>query len=97
MSFRTVTTFVLAVVALFGALTGIVIEEASADQIEPTTSDVVKVNVVYAEPMPTHDTPNRQYFETNDGASYRYVGYRACVRDGAVPTRVCRTVFWYAR
>ena len=41
--------------------------------------------------------PSRHYFETNDGAAYRYKGHAACVNAHEVPLRICRRVFTYAR
>ena len=65
--------------------------------IETADRTVDRVEVTYAEPVPTDRFPNRHYFETNDGAAYRYGTYGICTRAGDVPNRVCRTVFWYAR
>jgi hypothetical protein len=41
--------------------------------------------------------PRRTFFETNDGAAYRYGTNGQCERADAVPNRVCHTVFFYAR
>lgn len=66
-------------------------DSATAEQIEPA-----RVEVVYAEPVPNDRFPNRTYFELSDGSTYRFVTYRACTKSD-LPTRVCKTVFWYAR
>jgi hypothetical protein len=70
---------------------------AHAVQVEAPETTVSRVEVVYAEPVPTERHPRRHYFETNDGAAYRYITYGTCSRADLVPDRVCRTVFWYAR
>lgn len=93
---RALIAFIVVALAT-AAILALSMTDARADQIEPATSDVVKVQVTYAEPMPHKASQNRHYFETNDGAAYRYVNYKRCALDNAVPNRVCRTVFWYAR
>lgn len=70
---------------------------ADAARIEAPDREVKRIEVTYAEWVGTDKHPNRHYFETNDGATYRYKGYRACADAHEVAPRVCRTVFWYAR
>lgn len=70
---------------------------ADAARIEAPDREVKRVQVTYAEWVGSDRYPNRHYFETNDGAAYRYKGYRACADAHEVAPRICRTVFWYAR
>lgn len=85
--------YVLAATLMFA----LPMHKADAVQIEPADTTVERVEVTYAEPVPTKRFGNRYYFETNDGAAYRYVTYGTCARADLVPNHVCRTVFWYAR
>lgn len=71
--------------------------KAGAATVEAPDREVKRIEVRYTEPVPTSRFPNRRYFETNDGAAYRYGTYGQCDRADAVANRVCRTVFWYAR
>ena len=66
-------------------------------QVEEGDRHVRRLNVTYAEPMPTPRFGARHYFETNDGAAYRYVTGGSCERANLVPNRICHTVVWYAR
>jgi hypothetical protein len=87
-----VTMSTIALVLPIGTL-----PDAEAAQIESPTRTVERITVTYAEHTGTARYPNRHYFETNDGAAYRYKGYRACANAHEVAPRICRTVFWYAR
>lgn len=71
--------------------------DADAARIEAPDREVERIEVTYAEWVGTDKHPNRHYFETNDGATYRYKGHAACADAHEVPVRICRTVFWYAR
>lgn len=71
--------------------------QGHAAQIESPDREVKRVQVTYSEWVGSHRYPNRHYFETNDGATYRYKGYRACANAHEVAPRICRTVFSYAR
>ncbi len=87
----------LAALTLGALLTYAPAPAANAGQIEAPDRSMSRVDVTYAEPVPTNRFPSRTYFETNDGAAYRYVTYGSCARSDTVPNRVCQTVFWYAR
>ncbi len=71
--------------------------DAHADQIEPASRTVERVEVTYAEPIPTPAHKTRAYFELNDGSAWVYVNYLRCAGANKVPNRACQTVFWYAR
>lgn len=70
---------------------------AVAGQIEEADRTVERLEVRYAEPVPTKRHPYRAYFELNDGSSFRYLNSRVCMAGDKVPDRICKTVFWYAR
>lgn len=70
---------------------------AHAVQVESPVRTVDRLEVVYAEPVPTPRHPYRQYFELNDGSAWRYLNSRVCQQADDVPDRICKTVFWYAR
>jgi hypothetical protein len=70
---------------------------AHAGQVEQADRTVERLEVRYAEPVPTKRHPYRAYFELNDGSSFRYLNSRVCMAGDKVPDRICKTVFWYAR
>jgi hypothetical protein len=71
--------------------------KAEAGQVEYADRPVAHVEVTYVEHVPTRRYQYRRYFETNDGATFRYRNFRHCHKDGVVSVRICRDVFWYAR
>lgn len=91
----------LLAVALFlatmGVLIGGLIDDANGVIVEQADRHVKRVHLTYAEPVGTQRYPHRVYFETNDGAAYRYLNARVCVQANAVPDRICYDAFWYAR
>jgi len=70
---------------------------ASAVVVEAPDRVVEQVELTYAEPVPTRRLPYRVYFETNDGAAYRYVNYRVCARANEVTNTICQFAFWPGR
>lgn len=83
----------------YGAEAGVDAPVLGAGQVEERDRRIPKryVELTYAEPMPTPRFPRRSYFETNDGATYRYVTNGSCERANLVTNRICHSVFWYAR
>lgn len=70
--------------------------KADAAQVESPDREVERITVTYVEHTGSHKYPYRRYFETNDGAAYRYKNFRACLDAHEVAPRICRTVFVYA-
>lgn len=95
-------TYRLVVVAIFVAtfaatMLMLASAGATASTVEAPDRSVEQVRVTYVEVTATPRHPYRRYFETNDGAAYRYLNYRLCAAADAVSDRACRTAFWYAR
>lgn len=84
-------------VALAASLVLSLADAAAAVQVEQADRTVQRLEVRYAEPVPTKRHPYRAYFELNDGSAWRYLNSRVCMDADKVPDRICKTVFWYAR